>query len=645
MLVGGLLPGNLSISNALGGLFTPSGFRWHYAIGGLPFLSGASREFPILRETVQIRKQQFDTSQTPGEQSLDGWWLRSQESFHGGAGLVYSDVTIQNTASLAGTTNTLNLTRFNASRNIDVWTQGEAKLLPAVKTATGTPVASTIDATEFTYDDGTDAAMYVTGSNITVVLASTVVTQNFAPVTAAAIQSVASDGNYMYLATADGVYAAPIPATSATVFTWVKEYTVAGTTVHINFLKQRLMLGVDNKIYELAVHPAAPPAVLPTVKYTANEPGMKFYSFAETSTAIYAVGNNGVRGSVLKFTLDNQGAIPTLTGGAVALQLPSGEVPWSALGYLGTFLGLGTSKGVRVAVASAGGDLQYGPLLFTSTKPVRGWSARDRFLFCAVTGGHDGDSGLYRIDLGLEVADLRFAYASDLNQLGDSSAGGPVAHLGGSNLVTYGTANDTYVETANKAVTGYLLTARVRYGTLEPKLFKLLRVRGPALGGPLSFSVIDELGSESGAYNYPEGESPGLTDVAIASPSEPQDYISLRFTLGRNGVNFTKGAMFSGHQLKALPATPRQRLIQLPLLCFDFEVDATGMRHGSDGEAVGRLTAIEELERAGNSMVLQDLSAGTAQAVVIETMRFQQTAPPPAHAGFGGLVLLTLRTI
>lgn len=641
MYVGELLPGSLSISNTQGGLFTPSGFRFDYAIGGLPFLSGASREFPITRETVQIRKQQFDNSNAPGEQSLDGWWLRSQQSFHGGAGLAYADV--GQTTTSAG--DPINLIRFRMSRNVDVWTQGEVSLLPEAGTATGTPIASTVDATEFVYDDGTPAAMYVAGSTISVVLASSVVSSSFAATTAAAIQSVASDGSYMYLACADGVYAAQIPATSATAFTWAKEYTVAGTIVHINFLKQRLMLGVDNKVYELAVHPAGPPAALPTVKYTDTDTGMKILSFAESTTAIYAVGNNGVRGVVLKFALSDTGTIPTLTGGAVALQLPSGEVPYSAFGYLGTFVGLGTSKGARVAVANDTGDLSYGPLLFTSTAPVKGWSARDRFLWCGVSGGHDGDSGLYRIDLGLEVSDTRFAYATDIGPAGDTSVAGPVAHLGSSDRITFATGNNIYVEGTDLAVTGYLQTARIRYGTLEPKLFKLLRVRGPALQGPLAFSVVDELDSESGAYNFSEGESPGIGDVAITSPAEPQDFVSLKFALNRDDVTPSVGAMFTGYQLKALPATIRQRLIQLPLLCFDLETDAAGNRHGATGTATDRLSELEDLERTGNSVILQDLSTGTSQACVIEQIRFQQTGPPPVHSGYGGLILLTLRTI
>jgi hypothetical protein len=639
VFVGELLPGSLSISSALGGLFNPSGFRYNYAIGGLPFLSGASREFPIVRETAPVRKQQFDNASTPGEQSLDGWWLRSQLSFHGGAGLVYADVTDQDA---------VNLTRFHSSRNVNVWTQGEVSLLNAADTAAGSPVANQADATEFNYLDGTPAAIYVAASTITVVLAGSVVSSSFSGVTARALQTVASDGAYLYVGTDDGIYAAPITANSGTGFTWAKEYTVAATgkVVHLNFLKQRLMCGVANAIYELAPHPGGAPAALPTAKYTDTDTAMRWLSFAESGTAIYACGNNSIRGSVLKFALSSTGTIPTLTGGSVALQLPSGEVPWSVFGYLGSFLGVGTNKGVRIAIANLNGDLTYGPLLFTSTQPVRGWSGRDRFLWCGVTGGHDGDSGLFRIDLSNEVSDLRFAYASDLGMDGDSGTATFVAHLGSSDVITWCTATDIYIEdTGNKAETGYLRTARIRYGTLEPKIFKLLRVRGPALAGPLSFSVLDQNDSESGNYNFPEGESPGLGDIAINSPSEPQDFVSIKFTLGQDDSVATAGGSFRGYQLKALPATPRQRMIQLPLLCYDFEQDSTGGRHGAANTAAGRLAALEELERAGNSVVLQDFDGMTNTACVIEQVRFTQTAPPPAFSGTGGVILLTLRTI
>jgi hypothetical protein len=73
------------------GIYVQSGNRYNYAIGGLPFLSAATPDNPIVRESAPIRKQQFDASTTPGEQSLQGWWLRSQLSFHWGAGEIFAD--------------------------------------------------------------------------------------------------------------------------------------------------------------------------------------------------------------------------------------------------------------------------------------------------------------------------------------------------------------------------------------------------------------------------------------------------------------------------------------------------------------------------------------------------------------------------
>ena len=148
------LPASLSISGAGGSLYATTGFRWDYALNDLPFLSGANRQFPIVRETAQIRKQQFDSSGQPGENSFEGWWLRSQQSFHGGAGLVYLDVDVDSLHAVD---------RFHSSRSVDVWTPGKVTLLPDTVTHATSGV---IDGTEVTLGDGTHYACFITASNI-----------------------------------------------------------------------------------------------------------------------------------------------------------------------------------------------------------------------------------------------------------------------------------------------------------------------------------------------------------------------------------------------------------------------------------------------------------------------------------------------
>jgi hypothetical protein len=52
------------------------------AIGGLPFFYAINDARPYIRQTAPFRKDQFDNGNEPGEQSLTGWWIRSQSSFH-----------------------------------------------------------------------------------------------------------------------------------------------------------------------------------------------------------------------------------------------------------------------------------------------------------------------------------------------------------------------------------------------------------------------------------------------------------------------------------------------------------------------------------------------------------------------------------
>lgn len=630
------LPYSLSIPESAA-TFVRSTVAYNYALGGMPFLSAASREHPILRETAPIRKQQFDAQQIPGEQSLDGWWLRSQQSFHGGAGQVFGDPAEDNQFSEI---------RFHSSRNVNVFTQGEVSLLKNAKTVAGSPIATVVDMTEIVFGDGTDGTFCAAGDDFITVTSAGSTTTAFTP-SALALQTVTTDGSYVYVATLDGVWSAPIPGTSGGAWTWTKEYTVTGTGgVFLQFVKHRNILTVGPKVFELTPHAAAPPAALPTPKYTSPDTNWDWSGITESSNAIYVAGNNGVRGSVLRFALELDGDIPTLTGGNIAMQLPSGEVPYSVIGYLGSFVAIGTNKGVRVAIADGNGNLTYGPILFSATAPVRAWTARDRFLWCTVSRGNDGDSGLYRIDLSLQVADLRFPYATDLVYAGDVADCVAVANLGASDRVVFATTTNLYIEEATKlASSGFLRTSRVRYGTLEPKLFKLLRVRGPVLEGPLAYIILDSDDNEAGSFTFPEGDSPGISDVAITSPADPTDFISIKFVLTRDDIVDTAGGEFTGYQIKALPGGPRSRLLTLPLWCYDWERDAKGVRIGGRGAAFDRLSAIEELEATGQSITLQDFNTGTSTQCFVEKIQFMQTTPPPGIEGWGGILTVTLRTL
>ena len=69
------------------------------AIGGMPFIYAISDSRPYIRQTAPFRKDQFDNQTEPGEQSLTGWWIRSQSSFHYGDGITFYDPTSNNSGT------------------------------------------------------------------------------------------------------------------------------------------------------------------------------------------------------------------------------------------------------------------------------------------------------------------------------------------------------------------------------------------------------------------------------------------------------------------------------------------------------------------------------------------------------------------
>jgi hypothetical protein len=89
------------------------------ALNGVPFIYAINDNRPYIRQTAPYKKDQFDNNKEPGEQSLTGWWIRSQSSFHSGTGIKFYDP--------SGGEITAN--RFADSSNVDVWTKGQVTLL------------------------------------------------------------------------------------------------------------------------------------------------------------------------------------------------------------------------------------------------------------------------------------------------------------------------------------------------------------------------------------------------------------------------------------------------------------------------------------------------------------------------------------
>lgn len=102
------------------GAFGLTSVAYDIAIAGQPFFLETSDETPYRRVTAQYRKQQLDTTREPGEQTLTGWWIRSQSTFHLGQGVRFFEPAQDESLRF----------QYTYSKGCDVWSKGQVTLLP-----------------------------------------------------------------------------------------------------------------------------------------------------------------------------------------------------------------------------------------------------------------------------------------------------------------------------------------------------------------------------------------------------------------------------------------------------------------------------------------------------------------------------------
>jgi hypothetical protein len=467
------------------------------------------------------------------------------------------------------------------------------------------------------------------------------------------VYAICDDGVYAYWVTnntASGklqVFKKALTATSGTAATSM--FTSPGITVTnavMEYTKERIIMAVNDKIYEFPTSQAA----MPTAVYSHNDPDHIFTSVTSSGTAIYVSGYSGIQSNIYKFTLDTNGAMPTLTSAITAAELPVGETTFKISYYLG-YMAIGTSLGVRIAqVSDQDGSIAYGPLLFETTQPVYDFAFRDKYIWAAT--GVEGQVGVTRINLGTEIAPLVFAYAWDLYNPADTLGHYTTAcsFIGNTNRLAFcnagnGVDGTVYIESATTLLaSGYMRTGYIRYNTLENKIFKLLQPRIDTTNGAFDIESIDANGTPYNIGTFAQGDS--VPEVNVNYPVGAQQYLGFRFTMYRSSTNSALGPLFTGYQIKALPAIPRQRLIQYPVMCYDHEMDKFNNEVGYEGSAYARMSQLESVENAGDTIRVEDFRTGESYIGLIEEMDFINKTPTDKRfTGFGGLLLVTIRSV
>lgn len=724
------------LSNPQGAVnYAPSGEAYDVALNGQPFFLMASDETPYRRVTAQYRKQQIDQTREPGEQTLTGWWLRSQSSFHLGQGITYFEPAQDESLRF----------QYTESKGVDVWDKGQVSLLRDMEpghittaplqsngkpgqhlrsikwtksgnsyngcllldgydinkiyptiTASVTNKALTSNVATLTTSVAHGMAVGMTvdvsgvgspfdGSYTITAVTSTTLSyaKTNANIPSAAVsppgvassndthfQDYAAVGAYkVYAMCDDGVYAYWITliddagtdktamykkllnddATVAATEMW-KSSSIVVNNAAMEFTKERIVACINNKVFEYSTTASA----IGTALYTHPVDNFVYTSITSSGTAIYVAGYSGNQSNIQKFVLSTAGVMPTLTSAITAAEMPSGERIFKIYYYLGYML-IGTDKGVRVATVSDDGSITYGPLVFESEQPVYDFAARSRYVWCATNV--DGSPGTTRIDLGQPLGNLQFPYAWDVYYYPET-AGNRItgryttacAFLNGTDRLAFttnysGSNGSVYTEAASiLCYQGTLRTGYVRYNTLENKIFKLLQARFDTTDGGLYIDSIDYSDNFVRIGSFSQGAE--VPEVNVNYPQSPQEYLGFQFTLIRSTSNTSAGPLFTGYQLKSLPAVPRQRLIQYPLACFDIEQDKYGVQVGYNGRAYDRMQALEEIENAGDTIKIQDFRTGESFIGLIEELDFINRTPTDKRfSGFGGVLLATIRSV
>ena len=622
------------------------------ALGGMPFIYAISDQRPFIRQTAPYRKEQFDNQTEPGEQSLTGWWLRSQSSFHNGTGITFYDP-----ALIPGE----GTFQYADSKGVNVWEEGEVTLLKASTqghNTTGT-IACNGRAQQHIRSikwGTTEGILVLDEFDVDKIDTAGTVTHfiDYNTGTDDKVYAICDDGITAYWVTNDTGPSGKLEvnkkvltgnsSTSATVMFTANGITV--TNAVMEFIKERIVMCANNSVYEFSSAASS----LPSAIYTHPDVNHVYTSITASGPAIYIAGYNGIQSTIQKFTLTTAGAMPTLSSAVVAAELPVGEIVQDIYYYLG-YMAIGTSKGIRIAtVNDQDGSITYGPLIVETTQPCYDFAARQNYIWCAT--GVDGNPGVIRIDLSVELSPLRFAYANDVYFSGVT--GHPTTacgFLGTTDRLAYATAKvsttDGYVysESASTLITnGYLTTGYIRYNTLEPKNFKRLLGRGDFTFGSMTLETVDENGTEYDLVTYDAAVPP--VEVTTSQPSGSQEYLAYKFLLTRDSTDNTKGPIFKGYQSKATIATPRQRVIRFPVFCYDVETDKYNVMLGYEGRAKERIQELENIEQNGDVVTWQDLQTGESRQVVIEQVTFtRQTSPDRGFSGYGGIIDILIRTV
>lgn len=594
-------------------------------IADMGFRIAASTETPYQRETAEFRKEQFDAAPVVGEQSLDGWWLRSQLSFHHGAGIKFYEV-------LEGETV---FNRYRTASGVDPWTPGEVTLVDGFSTPAG---ASIVDAVPGELS-GVTGVFALTSSGVIEFWppggAATTIT------TGGTATSITTSGSTLYAAVGNTIKVQDGTTTLATLWTHTD---LDVTWQRLWYAKGRLFaVDSDDKWYTLPKS-GGDGTVGAADAEMFWDPGATPGEWVLTETPAFVLIGNGT--DIYAITLSATGSVPDLTAPTVVAQVPIGETIAALHHYLG-FVVICTQAGLRVGQATLSDStpvLVFGPLLiegdFSTSKRLAAFGSE-----VYAIGDHEDyeASTIFSVNLEQQVSDLRPAWTAHA-ELGDAVAANQGCVIDADGLMWAWVNSEIQYQDPDAVVTGTLTTGQLRFGTMEPKSFRSVLVRAAGEGGTIGISSVLPDGTTRSILTM-DLSAQKQADLTL-SLSAPIESVGLQFLLKPDPLDNSKRPTLLGYQIRGLPAPKRQRVIRAPLEIMDSGRNRYGVDRGHDGDAWERLRRLEDMESSQVIVSFIDFRTGEAGVAQIDRVTFQGSTPSKnAEDNFGGIAYVELRKV
>ena len=611
--------------------------RFDVSIDGREYLVDIER---YRRSTVPAQKQQQDTSNDVGEQTLSnvGQWIRSQSDWSRGAGQEHYDLVDSDRR------------RFHTSKNVDVWTKGHLSICKALesKQAAGTNTnlyARIVNGSVFYFSDGSDMKYGNPDAAPTITFS--------ASAQGGTIKDWTSDGSQIYSVIGTAVKKVAVSSTSgaSTIGSFAGDV--------IEFANGRLISADGARIVEL------------------NSSGTVL-TFDKTLTGTCIAIKGGPQRIYAAYNVNGQGILYSIgissTDGALAYPVPAAVLPVGetfsgpfCLDIFGSMVIAGTSAGCRFGVISTqdNASITFGPVVddggaaygtrivgkygYWGTSNGDTWKA-DLTVFNDVLQpayarflAHDSDT--YGNVLSLEVVNGKLFFTDSNGELYGEDYSGDLSTSAELIVgqVTFGTAASKVA----RAVSGRFANEQAESGSgdIDYRVSgtdyrtSTLNYRGLTAGvtGTTTITLTDENNVSTAMVLTGTG-----VETAYSAADPASETFVVKLTLARSSTT-TAGPVLERWSLHARPQPSRVEEIIAPLV-----IQGRGATSHGAGAPVGydsqdEYLALRTLVTTAKSVTFQE--GDRSESVTVEDLQMEPVRYSPDGSFWEGTLICRLLTV